>query len=54
MEKLDLAKFVGHNPLSTGGTKELLKLNAVVGRKVTFGKDGGLEEYLKSLIRRWA
>jgi mono/diheme cytochrome c family protein len=44
MEKLDLAKFVGHNPLSTGGTKELLKLNAVVGLKATFGKDGGLEK----------
>jgi mono/diheme cytochrome c family protein len=44
MEKLDLAKFVGHNPLSTGGTKELLKLNAVVGLKATFSKDGGFEK----------
>jgi mono/diheme cytochrome c family protein len=42
MEKLDLAKFVGHNPLSTGGTKELLKLNAVVGLKGTFSEDGHL------------
>jgi cytochrome c peroxidase len=40
MEKLDLAKFVGHNPLSSGGTKELLKLDAVVGLKATFSADG--------------
>ena len=32
MEKLDRAKFVGHNPLSTVGTKELLKEDAVVGQ----------------------
>jgi mono/diheme cytochrome c family protein len=44
MEKLDLAKFVVNNPFSTGGTKELLKRDAVVGLKATFSKDGGLEK----------
>src|SRR5215203_4983549 len=29
MEKLDLGRFIAHNPLSTGGTKELLKEDAV-------------------------
>jgi mono/diheme cytochrome c family protein len=42
MDKLNLAKFVGHNPLSTGGTKELLRQDAVVGLKGTFDKDGNL------------
>jgi mono/diheme cytochrome c family protein len=44
MEKLDLAKFVVSNPFSTGGTKDLLKRDAVVGLKATFSKDGGLEK----------
>jgi len=44
MEKLDLGKFVVNNPFSTGGTKELLKRDAVVGLKATFSKDGGLEK----------
>ena len=36
MDRLNLAKFVLHNPFSTGGTKELLKQNAVVGLRATF------------------
>lgn len=34
--RLNLAKFVWHNPFSTGGTVELLKQNAVVGIRATF------------------
>src|SRR5919202_7040953 len=36
MARLNLAKFILHNPLSAGGTKELLRENAVVGVKATF------------------
>ena len=43
MDKLNLAKFVGHNPLSSGGTKELLREDAVVGLKATFTEDGHLD-----------
>jgi mono/diheme cytochrome c family protein len=35
MDRLNLVKFVLHNPFSTGGTKELLKQNAVVGLRAT-------------------
>jgi mono/diheme cytochrome c family protein len=40
LEKLNLAKFVLHNPFGTSGTRELLRQNAVVGVKATFAKDG--------------
>ena len=42
MDRLNLAKFVWHNPFSTGGTIELLKENAVVGVRAKFDKDGNL------------
>jgi mono/diheme cytochrome c family protein len=42
MDRLNLAKFVLHNPLGTGGTKELLRENAVVGVRATFDKDGNV------------
>ena len=35
MDRLNLLKFILHNPLSAGGTKELLRQNAVVGVKAT-------------------
>jgi mono/diheme cytochrome c family protein len=41
-DKLNLAKFVAKNPLSPGGTKELLKQDAVVGLKATFDEKGDL------------
>lgn len=40
MDRLNLAKFVIHNPFGTWGTKELLRENAVVGVRATFDKDG--------------
>jgi mono/diheme cytochrome c family protein len=39
MDRLNLVKFLLHNPFSTGGTKELLKQNAVVGVRAEV-KDG--------------
>ncbi|NUQ20876.1 MAG: c-type cytochrome [Gemmatimonadaceae bacterium] len=42
MDKLNLAKFLLHNPFGTSGTKELLHQDAVVGLKATFDKDGHL------------
>lgn len=42
LDKLNLLQFVLHNPLGAGGTKELLKQNAVVGLKATFGENGRL------------
>src|ERR687889_259267 len=36
MDRLNLAKFVLHNPLGVGGTKELLRQNAVVGLRAQF------------------
>jgi mono/diheme cytochrome c family protein len=36
MGRLNLAKFILRNPLSAGGTKELLRQNAVVGLRGTF------------------
>ena len=35
MDRLNLAKFLLHNPFSTGGTRELLRQNAVVGLRAT-------------------
>jgi mono/diheme cytochrome c family protein len=35
MDRLNLVKFLLHNPFSTGGTKELLRQNAVVGIRAT-------------------
>jgi mono/diheme cytochrome c family protein len=42
MDRLNLLKFLVHNPFSTGGTKELLRQNAVVGVRGTFDEDGNL------------
>ena len=42
MDRLNLFKFLVHNPFSTGGTKELLRQNAVVGVRGTFDDDGNL------------
>ena len=36
MDKLNLAKFLIHNPFGVSGTKELLRENAVVGLKAEF------------------
>jgi hypothetical protein len=40
MDRLNLIKFLLHNPFSTGGTKELLRQNAVVGVRAQFDDDG--------------
>jgi len=40
IEKLNLIKFVLHNPFGTSGTRELLRQNAVVGLRATFRPDG--------------
>ena len=40
VDRLNLLKFVLHNPLATSGTRELLRQNAVVGVRATFGEDG--------------
>ena len=42
MDKLNLAKFLIHNPFATSGTKELLRENAVVGVKASFDKNGNI------------
>ena len=42
MDRLNLFKFLVHNPFSTGGTKELLRQNAVVGVRGTFDDKGNL------------
>ena len=36
MDRLNLAKFLIHNPFGVGGTKELLRENAVVGLRAEF------------------
>ena len=41
-DRLNLFKFLIHNPFSTGGTKELLRQNAVVGVRAQFDKDGNI------------
>lgn len=40
VDRLNLAKFVLHNPFATSGTRELLRENAVVGVHATFDKKG--------------
>jgi len=40
IENLNLVKFVLANPFATSGTRELLRQNAVVGVRATFGRDG--------------
>jgi len=40
IEKLNLLQFILHNPLSTSGTRELLRQNAVVGVRATFDNEG--------------
>jgi hypothetical protein len=42
MDRLNLLKFAVNNPFSTGGTKALLRQNAVVGLRATFDKDGNM------------
>jgi mono/diheme cytochrome c family protein len=39
MDRLNLLKFVVHNPFGVGGTKELLRQNAVVGLRAQFRGD---------------
>src|SRR5215212_1155045 len=43
LDKLNLAKFVIHNPFGTSGTRELLRQNAVVGVQATFEKSGHIK-----------
>ena len=43
MDRLNLAKFLIHNPFGTTGTRELLRENAVVGLRATFGDDGHIK-----------
>lgn len=40
VDRLNLLKFVLHNPLGTSGTRELLRQNAVVGLRASFDEDG--------------
>jgi mono/diheme cytochrome c family protein len=40
MDRLNLLKFLLHNPFGTSGTRELLRQNAVVGVKATFDRNG--------------
>jgi len=42
MDKLDKSKFIKNNPLSAGGTRELLRQDAVVGLKATFDENGDI------------
>lgn len=42
LDRLNLLQFVLHNPLSTRGTKELLRQNAVVGVRATFDSEGNV------------
>ena len=42
MDRLNLFKFLVHNPFGTGGTKELLRQHAVVGVRATFNDEGRL------------
>jgi mono/diheme cytochrome c family protein len=43
VDRLNLLKFLLHNPFGTSGTRELLRENAVVGVKASFNKNGGVE-----------
>jgi Cytochrome c len=40
VDRLNVFKFLVHNPFGVGGTKELLRENAVVGVKATVDKNG--------------
>ena len=40
MDRLNLLKFLLHNPFGTSGTRELLRENAVVGVRATFDRNG--------------
>ena len=40
LDRLNVFKFLIHNPFGVGGTKELLRQNAVVGLRATVDKDG--------------
>src|SRR4051812_41658361 len=40
MDRLNLLKFLVHNPFSTTGTRELLRENAVVGVRAQFDEHG--------------
>src|SRR2546423_8231403 len=40
LDRLNIAKFLFHNPFGVGGTKELLRQNAVVGIRATVDKNG--------------
>jgi hypothetical protein len=40
MERLNLIKFLLHNPFGVSGTRELLRQNAVVGVRAQFDEDG--------------
>jgi cytochrome c553 len=42
MDRLNLVKFLAHNPFSTGGTKELLRQHAVVGVRASFDREGNV------------
>lgn len=42
MDRLNLFRFLIHNPFSTRGTKELLRQNAVVGVRAQFDRDGNI------------
>ena len=42
IDKLDKSKFIKNNPLSAGGTRELLRQDAVVGLKATFDENGDI------------
>ncbi|HEX2122729.1 MAG TPA: hypothetical protein VHL59_13920 [Thermoanaerobaculia bacterium] len=43
MDRLNLLKFLLHNPFGTSGTRELLRQNAVVGVRATFDRNGRIE-----------
>jgi cytochrome c5 len=42
-DRLNLVRFLLHNPFGTSGTRELLRQNAVVGVRATFNSRGGIE-----------
>lgn len=43
VDRLNLLKFVLHNPLGTSGTRELLRQDAVVGVRATFDNEGKIK-----------
>ena len=44
LDRLNILKFLIHNPFGVGGTKELLRQNAVVGIRATVDKDGHITQ----------